>query len=79
MCPSGIGGGSWYRFEGVGGDALPLTHPGPQHCGTNYPLVVGVPAATSQLWSQLLGTSCTSIFLSHKIINYYTKHFCQPV
>ena len=37
MCPSGIGGGSWYRFEGVGGDALPLTHPGPQHCGTNYP------------------------------------------
>jgi hypothetical protein len=32
-----VGGGRWYRFEGVGGDALPLTHPGAQHCGTGYP------------------------------------------
>jgi hypothetical protein len=31
---TGVGGGGWYRFEGMGGDALPLTHPGHGHCGT---------------------------------------------
>eukprot|EP01048_Picozoa_sp_COSAG05_P024768 COSAG05_NODE_5982_length_1046_cov_0.974657_1_plen_31_part_10 len=24
---------AWYRFAGAGGDALPLTDPGYQHCG----------------------------------------------
>ena len=34
---TGVGGGSWYRFEGVGGDALPLEPPnGNNHCGTAY-------------------------------------------
>eukprot|EP01048_Picozoa_sp_COSAG05_P009836 COSAG05_NODE_831_length_7083_cov_166.649055_4_plen_313_part_00 len=34
---TGVGGGRWYRFAGAGGDALPLTSPGPDHCGTSYP------------------------------------------
>jgi hypothetical protein len=34
---TGVGGGSWYRFDGTGGDALPLTPPGIGHCGTNGP------------------------------------------
>ena len=34
--PTGVGGGRWYRFAGAGGDALPLTPPGPHHCGTSY-------------------------------------------
>ena len=29
---TGVGGGRWYRFAGAGGDALPLTSPGPGHC-----------------------------------------------
>ena len=32
---TGVGGGRWYRFAGAGGDALPLTHPGQHHCGTD--------------------------------------------
>ena len=32
-----MGGGRWYRFAGSGGDALPLSHPGGDHCGTNVP------------------------------------------
>jgi hypothetical protein len=35
--PTGVGRGRWYRFVGPGGDALPLTFPGTQHCGTLYP------------------------------------------
>jgi hypothetical protein len=31
---TGVGGGRWYRFVGVGGDALPLSPPGDNHCGT---------------------------------------------
>eukprot|EP01048_Picozoa_sp_COSAG05_P019330 COSAG05_NODE_2999_length_2423_cov_23.041308_2_plen_232_part_00 len=34
---TGVGGGRWYRFAGAGGDALPLTPPGGDHCGTGYP------------------------------------------
>ena len=34
---TGVGGGRWYRFAGAGGDALPLTHPGCEHCGTHVP------------------------------------------
>ena len=34
---TGVGGGRWYRFAGAGGDALPLTSPGVNHCGTRYP------------------------------------------
>ena len=34
---TGVGGGRWYRFAGAGGDALPLTPPGPNHCGTLLP------------------------------------------
>ena len=34
---TGVGGGRWYRFAGAGGDALPLTHPGREHCGTHVP------------------------------------------
>ena len=34
---TGVGGGRWYRFAGAGGDALPLTDPGADHCGTTYP------------------------------------------
>jgi hypothetical protein len=34
---TGVGGGRWYRFDGAGGDALPLTHPGVRHCGTVEP------------------------------------------
>ena len=30
---TGVGGGRWYRFAGAGGDALPLTSPGYNHCG----------------------------------------------
>jgi hypothetical protein len=34
---TGVGGGRWYRFEGAGGDALPLTSPGGiGKCGTSY-------------------------------------------
>eukprot|EP01050_Picozoa_sp_SAG11_P016231 SAG11_NODE_2190_length_3706_cov_28.760189_2_plen_664_part_00 len=33
---TGVGGGRWYRFVGTGGDALPLTAPGYEHCGTNW-------------------------------------------
>ena len=29
-----MGGGRWYRLAGSGGDALPLTSPGNNHCGT---------------------------------------------
>lgn len=29
-----MGGGRWYRLAGSGGDALPLTSPGINHCGT---------------------------------------------
>jgi len=32
--PAGVGDGGWYRFEGAGGDALPLRTPGGSHCGT---------------------------------------------
>ena len=32
-----MGGGRWYRLAGSGGDALPLTSPGVNHCGTYYP------------------------------------------
>ena len=32
-----MGGGRWYRLAGSGGDALPLSHPGKQHCGTAAP------------------------------------------
>lgn len=32
--PTGIGGGNWYRFVGAGGDALALTPPGNERCGT---------------------------------------------
>eukprot|EP01047_Picozoa_sp_COSAG01_P036824 COSAG01_NODE_2893_length_6905_cov_4.717455_6_plen_939_part_00 len=32
---TGVGGDRWYRFEGVGGDALPLT---PSSCGTSFGL-----------------------------------------
>ncbi len=31
---TGVGGGRWYRFSGTGGDALPLTTPGHDMCGT---------------------------------------------
>ena len=31
--PTGVGGGRWYRLAGSGGDALPLSHPGKDHCG----------------------------------------------
>ena len=31
---TGVGGSRWYRFEGAGGDALPLSSPGHNHCGT---------------------------------------------
>ena len=31
---TGVGDGGWYRFGGVGGDALPLRPPGGAHCGT---------------------------------------------
>eukprot|EP01051_Picozoa_sp_SAG22_P001635 SAG22_NODE_66_length_22936_cov_626.714279_20_plen_1767_part_00 len=31
---TGVGGSRWYRFVGAGGDALALSHPGVQHCGT---------------------------------------------
>jgi len=30
-----VGGGRWYRFAGSGGDALPLSRPGVDHCGTH--------------------------------------------
>jgi hypothetical protein len=30
------GGGGWYRCAGGGGDALPLTRAGMEHCGTSY-------------------------------------------
>jgi hypothetical protein len=33
---TGLGGGGWYRFEGAGGDALPLFTPGDDHCGTQH-------------------------------------------
>jgi hypothetical protein len=33
--PTGVGGGHWYRFAGPGGDALPLSNPGTNHCGTH--------------------------------------------
>ena len=33
---TGVGGGRWYRFAGAGGDALPLTPPGSDQCGTSY-------------------------------------------
>jgi hypothetical protein len=33
---TGVGGGGWYRFMGSGGDALVLTPPGGEHCGTDY-------------------------------------------
>eukprot|EP01048_Picozoa_sp_COSAG05_P012221 COSAG05_NODE_1207_length_5523_cov_32.104535_3_plen_230_part_00 len=36
LSKTGVGGGRWYRFAGAGGDALPLTDPGYQHCGTEY-------------------------------------------
>ena len=32
-----MGGGRWYRLAGSGGDALPLTSPGVNHCGTYDP------------------------------------------
>ena len=31
-----MGGGRWYRLAGSGGDALPLSPPGYQHCGTYF-------------------------------------------
>lgn len=31
---TGVGGGRWYRFAGAGGDALPLSSAGRDHCGT---------------------------------------------
>ena len=34
---TGVGGNKWYRFAGAGGDALPLTSPGEDHCGTSVP------------------------------------------
>ena len=34
---TGVGGNKWYRFAGAGGDALPLTSPGDDHCGTTVP------------------------------------------
>jgi hypothetical protein len=33
---TGVGDGGWYRFVGVGGDALPLRPPGGAHCGTEF-------------------------------------------
>ena len=32
---TGVGGNRWYRFVGVAGDALPLSPPGVDHCGTS--------------------------------------------
>eukprot|EP01046_Picozoa_sp_COSAG06_P002765 COSAG06_NODE_101_length_24097_cov_15.305150_4_plen_1590_part_00 len=32
--PTGVGGGGWYRFMDVGGDALALAPAGTDHCGT---------------------------------------------
>eukprot|EP01046_Picozoa_sp_COSAG06_P004682 COSAG06_NODE_199_length_20418_cov_43.318421_15_plen_260_part_00 len=34
---TGVGGERWYRFTGDGGNALPLTTPGPDHCGASFP------------------------------------------
>ena len=34
---TGVGDDDWYRFSGVGGDALPLQSPGEYHCGTDAP------------------------------------------
>ena len=34
---TGVGGGRWCRFEGAGGDELPLTAPGSAHCNTGQP------------------------------------------
>ena len=34
--PTGVGGDSWWRFVGAGGDGLPVSYPGPNHCGTNF-------------------------------------------
>ena len=31
---TGVGGGRWYRFMGAGGDALPLSRPNDNRCGT---------------------------------------------
>ena len=36
MQPTGVGGGRWYRLAGSGGDALPLSDPGANQCGTLY-------------------------------------------
>jgi hypothetical protein len=36
--PTGVGGHRWYRFIGTGGDALALSPPGHQHCGTVQPV-----------------------------------------
>jgi hypothetical protein len=33
---TGVGNGDWYRFVGAGGDALPLSPPGKEHCGTHF-------------------------------------------
>jgi hypothetical protein len=32
---TGVGGNRWYRFVGAAGDALPLSPPGVDHCGTS--------------------------------------------
>lgn len=34
--PTGVGGDTWWRFVGQGGDGLPLSYPGPNHCGTDF-------------------------------------------
>ena len=34
---TGVGGGGWFRFVGVGGDALALFARATEHCGTDLP------------------------------------------
>lgn len=46
---TGVGNINWYRFEGAGGDALPLTPPGNQHCGAQY---AGWLTGCSDGWSE---------------------------
>ena len=35
--PTGVGANKWYRFDGPGGDALPLSDPGVRTCGSVGP------------------------------------------
>jgi hypothetical protein len=64
--PPGADGQCWYRFIGVGGDALATRNPGQQHCGVKYPgWLAGAPLSTDTQYPATLPPDAAYEIIEH--------------